>query len=73
MGQGSQGPPAGPKKPAAQLQLAREELPAGASKLRGHGMQVPEMKVASPVVVEKKPGPHRGMHTVLLVAAAVWE
>ena len=35
VGQGKHGPPAGPKKPAAQVQLLGEELPEGASKLRG--------------------------------------
>ncbi len=32
VGQGAQGPPEGPKKPAAQVQLANEVLPAGESK-----------------------------------------
>ena len=32
VGQGTQGPPVGPKKPAAQVQLANEVLPAGESK-----------------------------------------
>ena len=53
VGQGEHGPPPGPKKPAAQVQFAGEELPVGASKLRGQGWQVPEKKVDSPVVVEK--------------------
>ena len=52
VGQGEHGPPAGPKKPAAQVQLSTEMLPSGAWKLRGQGMQVPEKKVDSPVVVE---------------------
>ncbi len=64
VGQGAQGPPVGPKKPAAQVQLANEVLPAGAWELRGHGIQVSEKKVASPVELEKKPGPHLGIHFV---------
>ena len=52
LGQKEHGPPTGPKKPAAQVQFARDELPAGASKLRGQEMQVPEKTVDSPVVVE---------------------
>ena len=52
VGQGEHGPPAGPKKPAAQVQLSEDVLPAGAWKLRGQGMQVPEKMVDSPVVIE---------------------
>lgn len=52
VGQGEHGPPAGPKKPTAQVQLAGEVLPAGAWKLRGQGMQEPEKMDDSPVVIE---------------------
>jgi len=71
VGQEEQGPPAGPKKPGAQVQLAREELPTVEKELGGQGWHVPEMKIASPVVVEKKPGPHRGMHVELELAPVV--
>jgi len=52
VGQGEHGPPAGPKNPEAQVQSSGEMLPAGASKLRGQELQVPEKTVDSPVVVE---------------------
>ena len=39
--------------------MAREVLQAGVSKVRGQLMHVPEKKLASVVVVEKKPGPVR--------------
>ena len=35
VGQGEHGPPAGPKKPAAQVQLVMFVLPKGATELRG--------------------------------------
>ena len=69
--QGEHGPPVGPKKPAAQVQFARDELPAGAWKLGGQEVQVWDRKVDSPVAVEKKPGPHRGMHVELELAPVV--
>ena len=43
VGHGEQGPPAGPKKPAAQQVQSRIELlPAGAERVYGQGMQVSE-------------------------------
>ena len=43
VGHGAQGPPAGPKKPAAhKVQLPVEKLPAGAERVGGHGVQVSE-------------------------------
>ena len=57
------GPPVRPKKPAAQVQFASDELPAGPWKLGGQGMQLS--------VVEKRPGPHRGIHVELEFAPVV--
>ena len=72
VGQGEHGPPVGPKKPVVQVQLAREELPAVEKELGGQAMQVLEKKTFSPVVVEKKPGPHRPwMHVELEMAPVV--
>ena len=72
VGQGEHGLSAGPKKPGAhKVQLLMEELPAGAERVGGQGVQVLEKKTFSPVVVEKKPGPHRGMHVELELAPVV--
>jgi hypothetical protein len=53
VGQGAQGPPEGPKKPAAQEQLANEVLPAGESKLAGQSVHT-----EAPVAVWNFPEGH---------------
>ena len=50
------------QKPAAHVQSATDVLPAEAVKFCGHVIHVSEKKTFSPIVVEKKPVPHRGEH-----------
>ena len=52
VGQEEHGPPAGPKKPAAHVQLVMLALPVGAPACSGQGRHVPEKKTDSPTVVE---------------------